>query len=55
MVAAGVFLHQHDLKAGDCITIKRMHDDSLRILINPEDLAEGRQVKLCCALRLLNL
>ena len=47
-LTAGVFLRQHDVKAGDCIAIKRMWDDSLRILINPEDLAEGRQVRCSC-------
>ena len=52
-VTAGVFLRQHDVKAGDCIAIKRMWDDSLRILINPEDLAEGRQVRCSPAYALL--
>ena len=52
-LTAGVFLRQHDVKAGDCIAIKRMWDDSLRILINPEDLAEGRQVRCSPAYALL--
>lgn len=53
-MTAGVFLRQYNVKAGDCLTIKRMYNDSLKILINPEDFAEGRQVLLllfssvCC-------
>lgn len=41
---AGMFLRQHSLKAGDCIAIKRVYDDSLNIVINPDTNAEGKQV-----------